>query len=288
MNEIKNTKGIITIMAFTVRYAKYDDYLECHRVEKETMGDYVYLNDSWNLFQTSKGEMVCVFDGDKMVGIGRFTVLFDNSGWLETLRVVPEYQNKGVGKLIYKEYLKLAKEYNCPSMAMFTGVNNKASAGLAEINGLSKASEHTGYHLTNLDRANAHDFKYVAFEKAVELVLPLKEKYNNYFTMNRTFFRINEENIKGLSMEGKVFYDEESKSTIVCGGRFQKGATVHIALMDGDYNKCLDFAANLAKATGVKKISCTFARENKEIEDVLINAGFEKEPSNLKTLEIKF
>ncbi len=275
-------------MDFIVKYAEYDDFLECHRVEKETMGDYFYLNDAWNYFLKSKGEMICVYHKDKMIGIGKFTVLFDNSAWLETLRVVPEFQNMGVGKLIYKEYLKLSKKYNCKSVAMFTGVNNNSSAGLAKINGLSVASVHTGYHLTNFDKGNSHGFSFIDFNKACELVLPLKEEYNNYFTMNRTFYRINEENIKAFSDEGKVFYDEKSKSVVVCGSRFSKNSALHIALMAGDYNICLDFIKNLANTLNIKKISCTFARENEKLEEFLKEKGFIRENSDLVTLERVF
>ena len=78
-------------MEFTVKLAAYEDMAEAVRVEKETMGDYVYLADAWHYFNTLDGGLVCVYHGEKMVGIGRFSVLPDGSGWLETLRVTPEY-----------------------------------------------------------------------------------------------------------------------------------------------------------------------------------------------------
>ena len=83
-------------MDFTVKIAGYNDLPEADRVERETMSN-VYLSDAWHYFQSLGGGLVCVYDGDKMIGIGRFSVLPDGSGWLETLRVIPEYQNKGAG-----------------------------------------------------------------------------------------------------------------------------------------------------------------------------------------------
>ncbi len=275
-------------MAFTVKYAQYEDLLACSKAEQDTMGSYHYLLDAWHYFNSIDGEMICVYDGEKLVGIGRFSVLHDGTGWLETLRVIPEYQGKGVGKLIYLEYLKLAKVYNCPSMAMFTGVNNAASAGLARINGLEVVTEHTGYSLTNFDGGENCGFKPVNFTKAVELILPLKDEFNNYFSSNRTFFHINEANIKGYAIEGKVYHDEESGSTIVCGARFQQHVALHIPLMHGDLDKCIAFAKSLAKAVGTSKVTCTFARENEKLEKALEAAGFEKEASNLITMEVCF
>lgn len=275
-------------MAYTVKLASYDDMKECVRVEKETMGNYCYLEDAWHYFNNQKGGLVTVYKEDLMVGIGRFTVLFDGSGWLETLRVSPKWQGQGVGKAIYEMYKKLAEENGCPSMAMFTGVNNKVSAGLAARNGLSKAAQHRGYHLTDLSGGEVHGFKHVGWQRAVELIVSKKEEYNDYMVFNRTFFHVNEANAKGFAMEGKVFEDKESGSFIVCGARFQHQVTLHIAMMGGDYEKCLDFAVNYAKAQGLEKVSCTFAIENGKLEQALKNRGFVAEASDLITMEVVF
>ncbi len=275
-------------MDFTVKLASYEDLPAADRVERETMGDHVYLSDAWHYFCSLKGGLVCVYDGDKMIGIGRFTVLPDGTGWLETLRVIPPYQHKGAGKAIYKKWLEMAKEYGCPSMAMFTGVNNLASSGLAEIYGLRTVARHRGYHLKDLSGGDAHGFHHVYWQRATELILPRKEEYNNYMTFNRTFHRVNEANVKAFAIEGKVFEEEESGSFIVCGGRFQQNAAMHIAMMGGDLDRCIDFAVNLAKAEGIKQVSCTFALENRELEKTLAARGFVPDPSDIITKEVVF
>ena len=275
-------------MEFTVKLAAYEDMAEAVRVEKETMGDYVYLADAWHYFNTLDGGLVCVYHGEKMVGIGRFSVLPDGSGWLETLRVTPEYQRKGIGRKIYEKYVELAQENRCPSIAMFTGVNNVASSALAEVFGLKTVAQHRGYHLTDLEGGDPHGFVHTGWQRAVELILPMKEEYNNYITFNRTFHRINEANAKQFAIEGKVFEDKESGSFIVCGARFQHQAALHIAMMGGDYDKCIDFAVNLAKAQGLKKVSCTYAIENEKLEAALKARGFAADTSDLITKEIVF
>lgn len=287
-HRIFSTEGWRAVMAFDVKLASYDDMEECVRVERETMGNYCYLEDAWHYFSNQRGGLAAVYHEDRMVGIGRFTVLFDGTGWLETLRISPKWQGQGAGKAVYEMYKQLAKENGCPSMAMFTGVNNKVSAGLAAFNGLSKAAEHRGYHLTDLSGGEAHGFKHVGWQRAVELIVPMMDEYNNYMVFNRTFYHVNEENAKGFAMEGKVFEDRESESFIVCGARFQHQVTLHIAMMGGDYGKCLDFAVNYAKAQGLEKVSCTFAIENEKLEQALKARGFTAEPSDLITMEIVF
>lgn len=275
-------------MEFTVKIAGYDDLPEAARVERETMGDYVYLSDAWHYFQSLGGGLVCVYDGEKMIGIGRFSVLPDGSGWLETLRVVPEYQNMGAGKAIYKKWLEIAQRLNCPSMAMFTGVTNARSSGLAEKFGLKTVAQHHGCHLTDLSGGNPHGFVHTTWQRAVELIMPKKEEYNDYMCFNRTFHHINEANAKAFACEGKVFEDKESGSFIVCGARFQHQAAMHIAMMDGDLDKCIDFAVNYAKAQGLKKVSCTFAIENEKLEAALKKRGFSMDKNDLITKEIVF
>ena len=275
-------------MNFNVKIATYEDMEAAVAVERETMGDYVYLEDAWHYFNSLGGGLVCVYDGDKMIGIGRFSILPDGTGWLETLRVIPSYQRKGAGKEIYKKWLEIAKDNNCPSMAMFTGLTNAASSGLAELYGLHTVAQHKGYNLTNLEGGNAYGFKHVNWQRAVELILPKKDEYHNYMTFNRTFHHINEANAKAFACEGKVFEDEESGSFIVCGARFQHQVTLHIAMMGGDLDKCIEFAINYAKAQGLKKITCTFAIENDELHNALIAHGFIQDKSTIITKEIVF
>ncbi|MFI3326575.1 MAG: GNAT family N-acetyltransferase [Clostridia bacterium] len=272
-------------MEFTVKYASFDDLEACVKVEKDTMGSYCYLEDCWHYFQSQKGELICVYHENEMVGIGRFTVLPDNSAWLETLRVTPKYQGKGVGKLIYKHYLKLAEKYKCVSIAMFTGVENKASKSLAIKNGLTFKSEHTGYHLSDFSKANSHDFKNISWGKSTKSIIKLKDKFNDYMVINRTFYHINNENIIDFASNARVYQSESDSSIVVCGSRFQHSTALHIAIMSGDYTKCIEFAISLAKARGVEKVSCTFSRENEKLEKSLVENGFIKESSNLITME---
>lgn len=274
-------------MEYTTKLAAFEDLQTCTEIDIAAIGG-TYLPDAWHYFSTLKGGMICVYAGDQMVGIGRFTVLPDGSGWLETLRVRPEWQNKGVGKVIYQEYHRLAREHNCPSMAMFTGVTNAASAGLARRNGLSLTAQYHGCHLTDLSGGCAHGFRHVNWKRAAELILPMREEYHNYMVFNRTFFHVNEANARHFANEGKVFEDPESGSFIVCGARFQHQVTLHIAMMGGDYDKCLDFAVNYAKAQGLGKVSCTYAMENEKLEKALKSRGFSTDPSDLITMEVCF
>ena len=274
-------------MQITLKKANIGDRDNCLLIERAAMNNLCYLNDVWDYFNTTVGDLTCAYVDGEMAGIGKFTLLYDGSAWLETLRVDPKFQGIGVGKEIYMNYFVQAKQYDCKSMGMYTSANGVVSAGLAAKYGFRKAQDFRGYNLTDFTfTKNLNDFQIVTPKRAVVLIMPLADEYHNYIVSNRTFYRINEDTAMGFAMDGKVFEDKSSDSFIVCGARFQKKLSLHISMMGGNYYGCLEFAKNLATSKGIPRITFTFPLENPELEDFLIENGFEAEPTDLITMEI--
>lgn len=274
-------------MEITLRKATEKDFEECLLIEKAALNNYCYLGDVWNYFNSTIGDLTCAFVDGVMAGIGKFSLLYDGSGWLETLRVDPKYQGIGVGKEIYLNYFTQAKKYGCKYMAMYTSANNVVSAGLASKYQFSKAQDFRGYNLISFKPSIIkYNFKVVEPNRAVELVMSLAEEYHNYLVSNRTFYRINQNTAKGFSNDGKVFEDKENDSFIICGSRFQHILSLHISMMGGDYSACLDFAKNYAASQGINRITFTIPLENIKLEEFLIESGFVRESSDLITMEI--
>ncbi len=275
-------------MQITLKKATITDLEDCIAVEQKAMPDHCYLKDVWGYFHSTVGDLTCAYVDDVLAGIGKFTLLYDGTGWLETLRVDPKYQGMGVGKAIYQRYLEQAKQHNCPYLEMYTGVNNQVSAGLARKHGLSKAQEFRGYNLTEFSMPD-EDFTFSIVDpvRAAELILPLSEDYQGYMVTNRTFYRINTPTAQGFAMDGKVFEDTNG-NFIVCGARFQHLKALHISMMGGDYGVCLRFAKKFAASHGIPKLTVTFALPNEKLEKFLANEGFVKERSDLMTMMIAF
>ena len=105
---------------------------------------------------------------------------------------------------------------------------------------------------------------------------------------NRTFYHVNDANVRAFAAEGKVFEDESDGSFIICGARFQHRAALHIAMMGGNADRCIDFAVNYARAIGAAKVSCTFALGNTPLEEALKARGFIPDSGDLITKEIMF
>ena len=238
----------------TVTPAELDKAVE---VEEAAMKGGGYLRDVSPLFLgDTVGPLLGAYRDGELVGIAKYTVLPDHTAWLETLRVTPAHQRQGVGRRLYEEFQALSKEKGVESMAMFTGLKNIPSYSLARVFGLDTAGRYREMQL-DLDgvaKPEKPAFAPVGEDRAVELVLPLSEKYEGFVIFNRTFMRINEANVRALAREGKVLEDPATGSVLVFGNRFLEKRSVQIAMMDGDADACIDYAIAVGLEKGVPAV----------------------------------
>ncbi len=82
-------------MEFTTRAFSAPDLPDCLAIEQAAVRSNHYLADVLDYYTTTRGEFTVVCADGKPVGIGKLTVLYDNSAWLELLRVHPQYQRQG-------------------------------------------------------------------------------------------------------------------------------------------------------------------------------------------------
>ena len=262
-------------MAFTRKILSDEKYIDrACEVEKRAMNKGPYLRNAWNYYKNGDGALVGIFDGELLVGIGRLSVMPDKIGWLECLRVHPDYQRKGCGKLIYEKWLEVAKEYDCRGLAMFTSTDNRTSSGLRERYGLFTTSENIVYRTKDFKAGYRGSFRQVNWERAVELIVPKFDEYGGYMTTNRTFYRINAENAKYFADMGFVFEDEANGDFAVLGSRFRHSSGLNILMMGGNTDNCIRFCKSMAGLTGVSDLTCTVTAENKRLKNILLENGF--------------
>ena len=252
-----------------------DELFEIAEIERKTMGNYVYVETAWNYFRNTKGSFLCAYDGDKMVGIAHLAVLPDNSGWFEALRVLPEYQGQGAGKALYEKAIELCNDrYHCVSLSMYTGRKNVRSSGLAEKYGLNNVYDFKEYSFMVNGHKGNKGFHYVDWERATELALPLKEQYGDFISVNRTWYRINDDNVRMMA-DKAYFYENEEGSFVCVGSRFQHGSKLFVLMLGGNYRDGLDFAVSLADIKNIPSVTCTFTASNGSLEEALKEYGFD-------------
>ena len=265
-------------MEVTVRRLNPSEVEEAVRVEEAAMKGYGYLRDVADLFFPDEvGPMLGAFSGEKLVGIAKYTVLPDHTAWLETLRVDPEYQRQGVGRQLYEEFVRLSHKLNVPSMAMYTGLKNIPSYSLARVFGLDTAGRYREFQLDLAGRtapAQVAAFEPVGEEEACQLLGPLCEKYEHFLIFNRTFMHMNKDIFAAMAREGKVYIDRESGSFMAFGNRFLEKRSVQIAMMAGDYEKCMDYAVKAGLEKGVPQVVTMAPISDEGLQKVITDYGF--------------
>jgi GNAT superfamily N-acetyltransferase len=276
-------------MEIQLRKAKPGDKEKVIWVESLSTPSLNYVTHVWDMFINDVDGDWSVEEVDgKVVACGKYTVLPDGSAWLETLRVIPERQGIGLGKRLYEHWLKLSKEKEIKTMRMYTGVKNVVSAGLAQRYGFSVAQT---FHGTKMDCKPIEytidtDFQRINEpELATELLMPLGEKWGGWMVMNRTFYKWSPELCKWVTERGMVYKEEVSGSVLVIGARFMEGKQLHIGLFDGNLEKCLEFTHMRGVEIGVSSLHCLYTFNQSSIEGMLLDYGFEMEPTPFIVME---
>ena len=122
--------------------------------------------------------------------------------------------------------------------------------------------------------ADAGDFKPVGEDEAVELLMALGDKYEGFVIFNRTFMHINEPIIRQLAKEGKVLRDEATGSVMAFGNRFLEKRSVQIAMMGGDYDKCIAWAIKVGLEKGVPQVVTEVPLDDEALGQVFADHGF--------------
>lgn len=101
-------------MQITTRPFQDTDLGRCLEIERAAVRSNHYLNDVIDYYRTTKGEFTLALADNFPAGMGKLTVLYDGSAWLELLRVHPDFQRQGMGKAIYRRYLEQVAAFGCP------------------------------------------------------------------------------------------------------------------------------------------------------------------------------
>lgn len=122
--------------------------------------------------------------------------------------------------------------------------------------------------------------------RAVELLMPQKDRWGGFVVMNRTFYRLTPALCEAWAREGKVFEEPSSGSLVALGARFMPKQALHLAAFSGDEGLCLEFATNLARVRGTGRVQCMFPPTATDIQDVLARHGFEQDHSDYLVMEV--
>ena len=279
------------VMEIVLRKARQEDRERVIWVESKATPNLSYVGAVWVLFTSDEvGEFGVAEADGKLVACGKFTVVPDGSAWLETLRVVPEYQGLGIGKRFYERFYELARSRGVTTMRMYTGLRNVVSKGLAELYGLRLAATYRGASIPCVQGKippPEGNFRLVTDpDRATALLMPFREKWTGFLVMNRTFFSISPTLCRHLTEKEMVYEDPASGSVVTLGARFLPERALNIGVFGGDMEECLGFALEQGVERGAARLNCDFPPSAVDVQEALVEKGFSLTESDFIVMEV--
>jgi ribosomal protein S18 acetylase RimI-like enzyme len=175
--EAKDADAVSALVIKTLRISNVKDYPAelMEEIVKSQQPENILERASWTHFYV-------VEDGDKIIGcgsIGPFWGKEDESG-LFTIFVLPEYQGKGVGRLIMEtlekdEYFLRAKRIEIPSS--ITGCQFYRKFGYDYKNGIAELDEENLYRLEKFRDVSRFGIKEICRNDIPECVNIIRESF---------------------------------------------------------------------------------------------------------------
>ena len=194
-------------------------------------------------------------------------------------KVVEEEYNNTLGivayknnKKVYEEYFKKAKKDNAKVIRMYTESYNTPSRNLANSLGFSLASTYGNMEITleNVEDTNM-DFSLVSNMDELHLE-KMKENWDRFISLNRSFFEINTDNLKWM-IDKKMVY-KNGDNIVIFGARMLGERGLFLGFVSGDLESGVKFAMEKSNKLGSNKLTCIFPVDNLELKRVLEKLGF--------------
>ena len=254
-----------------VRKMRPSDLEGALAVERSAIkGNNHYLSDAYDYYTSTLGELSVACIDQQIVGIGKFSILFDGSAWLELLRVHEDFQKQGVGQAIYQRYMEQAKTYGCQRIALYTGIRNIGSCRLATRHNLTQDTFYTSFSCIPSQNEPTLPFHLLNHLPTINITVP-------HLCINHTFYSVNEATLRGFLSQGYIYQYEDT--LLIMGSRFQPYKALYIAYISGSHiEAALDYAIHHAYHQGIEKIIYHMPSDDLKHIDLLKQYHFQQDP----------
>ncbi len=141
-----------------------------------------------------------MFQENNLLGVGNLKYKTSKFAWIESIRVAPNNQLKGIGTALFNHGVEKAKEENYPMVAFATDEGNQGSCNIGKKLGFQLVEEMKPHWIKlanlNIDRENIQVNQHViSLDEAFELLKIIpdgpKEEVSigwSYIPLDKTFF----------------------------------------------------------------------------------------------------
>lgn len=99
----------------------------------------------WQEASNDKAYYLLALDGERVIGYVGVWILFGEAQ-ITNVAVLPEYQDKGIGRLMMKEIIKISLEHEATSMTLEVRPSNARALHLYKSLGFKSVGRRRGYY----------------------------------------------------------------------------------------------------------------------------------------------
>jgi len=144
----------VSAVSAMVRKVRASDRKDILEISSKIWGGHDYLPsviDEW--LKNTKCHTYGVEVDDRLVAIGNLRLVDRNrTGWMEGLRVHPDYRKRGYADMLTQHFLNLGLTLQVRQLRYTTGGNNRISLKLARKTGFKRMFKMTAFWHESLDK----------------------------------------------------------------------------------------------------------------------------------------
>ena len=251
-------------MTVIVREAKPSDKKPLMDFVTKTWGGHDYVPSVWDEWLRDKGGKMFVVEVDgKLVGMNRVRLLKDGTGWLEGVRIHPDFRGKGLASLLGERSMKYASNLGVSTFRLTSSSRNRAAhrqvakMGFSEVARFDVFRARTKSRLLRgggVDRLSPSDLsKALRMIRGSEEYRAGKGVYWDAFVTQA----LDRESLSELIAKRYVFSarDEEGNSAVAVCGPSREGEEVwlQMSFLCGEPALCKKIVSHLFRSSRPKR-----------------------------------
>ncbi len=251
-------------MTVIVRQAKPSDKKPLMDFVTKTWGGHDYVPSVWDKWLRDKGGKIFVVEVDgKQVGMNRVRLLKDGTGWLEGVRIHPDFRGKGLASLLGAKSMQYASRFGVSTFRLTSSSRNSAAHRQVAKMGFSEVARFDVFRARSKSRllrqGRADRLTPADLSKALKVIRGSEEYRAGMGVYWDAFVTraLDREALSELIAKGYVFSagDEKGNNALAVCGPAKEGEEVwlQMSFLCGEPALCKKIVSRLFRGTRPKR-----------------------------------
>lgn len=241
--------------------------------------------DKW--IDDNEGEFTLILEDNEITGLAKFTLSQPGVGWLEGLRVAPEFRSKGYAKEITRYYIEMGRARGLDKLQLGTYYENYASIHVTESYGFQRIANFfyvEGHPEENMQCSreviqltfDSSDFRAVL---DTALAAPVQKVQKDFLGYGWLFKKLTERELLSAVQLGHLYYTKKDGviegAMLICPDHLKDGEyyVVMVTGADDVVTDLLSWTHKDAKARGLSLLGAMIP-DDEHLKELFIATGY--------------